>query len=68
MAMINDKQSLILCGVMTAGLFVGGILDVLENFIVLTVLTLVFSTIIINSFFLKKNPEENEEEEQNHSI
>lgn len=68
MAMINDKQSLILCGVMTAGLFVGGILDVLENFIVLTVLTLVFSTIIINSFFLKKNPQGNEEEEQNHSI
>lgn len=58
MAMINDKQSLILCGVMAAGLFVGGILDILENFVVLTILTLVFSAIIINLFFLKRDSEE----------
>ena len=61
MSMINDKQSLILCGVMAAGLFVGGILDILDHYIMLTILTLVFSVIVINSFFLKKNPNENEE-------
>jgi len=61
MSMINDKQSLILCGVMAAGLFVGGILDILDHYIMLTILTLVFSIIVINSFFLKRNPNENEE-------
>ncbi len=61
--MISDKQSLVLCGVMAAGLFVGGILEILDNFIVLTILTLVFSTIIINLFFLKRNPEEEKENE-----
>lgn len=61
--MISDKQSLILCGIMAAGLFIGGILEILDNFVVLTILTLVFSTIIINLFFLKRNPEEDEKEE-----
>tara|TARA_R110002049_G_scaffold193915_6_gene362789 strand:- start:82 stop:261 length:180 start_codon:yes stop_codon:yes gene_type:complete len=59
--MINDKQSLILCGIMAGGLFVGGMLDILGNFVVLTILTLVFSTIVINLFFPKKNSEEEKE-------
>ena len=49
---------------MAAGLFVGGILEILDNFIVLTILTLVFSTIIINLFFIKRNPEEEKEKEE----
>ena len=61
MTMINDKQSLILCGIMAGGLFVGGMLDILGNFVVLTILTLVFSTIVINLFFPKKNSEEEKE-------
>lgn len=62
MTMINDKQSLILCGAMAAGLFVGGILEILDNFIVLTLLTLVFATIIINLFFLKRDPKKDKED------
>jgi hypothetical protein len=58
MAFLNDKQSLILCGVMTVGIFVGGILEILGNFVVLTILTLIFFAIIINLFFFKTNSEE----------
>jgi hypothetical protein len=32
--MINDKQSLMLCGLLAAGLFISGILDILKNFVV----------------------------------
>lgn len=63
--MINDQQSLILCGVMAAGIFIGGILDILNNFVILTILTLVFVTILVNLFFLRKNPEK--EEKQNNT-
>lgn len=56
--MITDEQSITLCGLMIIGIFVGGILDVLDNFIVLTILTLIFSTIIINLFFIKKKSED----------
>lgn len=65
MSILNDKQSLLLCGVMAAGIFIGGMLDILNNFIVLTILTLVFLAIIINLLFLKKDSEK--EEEQNDS-
>lgn len=60
---INDKQSLTLCGVMVAGIFVGGILDILDHYVMLTILTLVFLTIVINLFLLKRNSEG--EEKQN---
>ena len=58
MAFLNDKQSLMLCGVMTAGIFIGGILDILSNFVVLTILTLIFFSIIINLLLSKKNFDE----------
>lgn len=61
--MINDKQSLILCGVMAAGIFVGGMLDILDHYVMLTFLTLVFLTIVINLFLLQRNSED--EEKQN---
>ncbi len=60
--MINDKQSLILCGVMAGGIFVGGILDILDHYVVLTILTLVFLTIVINLFLLKRDPEEKQKQ------
>lgn len=62
MTILNNQQSLILCGVMAAGIFIGGILDILNNFIVLTILTLVFLTIILNLIFAKKH---SKEEKQN---
>jgi hypothetical protein len=51
--MLTDKQSLILTGLMVGGILIFGVLDILQNFIVLTVLTILFLTIILNMFFLK---------------
>jgi len=61
--MLNDKQSLVLTGLMAAGIFVFGILDILENFVVLTLLTIVFFTIVINIFYSKFNREETTQEQ-----
>lgn len=62
--MLNNKQSLILTGIMAGGIFIFGILDILENFIVLTVLTIIFLIIILNIFYLKSKTKE-EIQEQN---
>ncbi|WNH07848.1 hypothetical protein [Thalassobellus suaedae] len=62
MTILNDKQSLFLCGVMAGGIFVSGILEILTNFVVLTILTLVFFTIIINLFLTKENSKEEEKD------
>ncbi len=51
--MLSDRQSLILTGFMVAGIFIFGILDLLQNFVVLTVLTILFFTIIINILYSK---------------
>lgn len=51
--MLSNKQSIALTGFMVFGIFVFGILDILDHFIVLTVLTLVFFSIIINLFYVK---------------
>lgn len=56
--MLNDKQSLLLCGLMAGGIFIAGILDILKNFIVLTLLTIIFITIVANLFYSKLNPKE----------
>ena len=49
--MLSDTQSMILTGVLVAGIFVFGVLDILDNFIVLTILTLVFFAIVINLLY-----------------
>lgn len=48
--MLNDRQSLILCGFLAGGIFVSGILDVLDNYIIKTVLTIIFLVILTNVF------------------
>ncbi|MEP3838455.1 MAG: hypothetical protein ABJM36_12445 [Algibacter sp.] len=58
--MINDKQALILSGVMIGGIFVFGILKILDNFVVLTVLTIIFFTIIL-SILSKKSKQNNQD-------
>ena len=63
--MLNNKQSLILTGVMASGIFVFGILDILNNFVILTILTLIFFAIIINLFYSGSKPEQNDEEQNN---
>lgn len=52
--MLTDKQTLILSGIMAGGIFVAGILEILNNFIVLTVLTLVFLAVVFNIFYANK--------------
>ena len=46
--MLTDKQSLILCGILATVIFVSGVLNILNNFIVLTVITIIFLTIVGN--------------------
>ncbi|PKQ46320.1 hypothetical protein [Confluentibacter flavum] len=60
--MLTDKQSLLLCGLMAMGIFVAGILSILGNFVVLTLLTIIFLAIVINLFFWKHPKEESDEE------
>ena len=52
--MLTDRQSLILCGLMAVGIFVGGLLNILDNFLMLTILTIIFSAILINLFLQKR--------------
>ena len=61
--MLNDKQSLLLCGLVAGGIFIAGILDILTNFIILTILTLLFLTVIANLLYLKLNLKEEAEKE-----
>jgi preprotein translocase subunit SecG len=61
--MLNDKQTLLLSGIMVSGIFIFGILNILENFVVLTVLTIVFFTILINMFYLKSKSKEDTQEQ-----
>jgi uncharacterized membrane protein len=62
--MLTDKQSLILTGLMIGGIFIFGVIDLLQNFVVLTALTIVFFTIILNMFYWKSKEKE-EVQEQN---
>ena len=60
--MLNDKQSLILCGILAVGFFVSGLLEFLDNYIVKTVLTLIFLVILTNAFIVynkRKKEEQN---------
>jgi len=53
--MLNDTQSLVLTGLMAGSIFVFGLLHLLENFMILTALTVVFFVIILNIFYHKFN-------------
>ncbi|APY11775.1 hypothetical protein BWZ22_11245 [Seonamhaeicola sp. S2-3] len=63
--MLTDKQSLLFCGLWVGGMFVSGMLDILDNFLVLTILTIIFLAIIINLITVKsfKVKEEEKSEE-----
>ncbi len=54
--MLSNTQSIILTGLLAGGLFIFGILDILENFIVLTLMSLVFITVIANLFYVHFGP------------
>ncbi|MFB9057921.1 hypothetical protein ACFFU9_14335 [Mariniflexile ostreae] len=55
--MLNDTQSLILCGCIIACIFITGILGVLDNFIVLTVLSIMLITFVLNIYMVTKSSE-----------
>lgn len=61
--MLNDKQSLLLTGLTAGGIFVFGVLDILDNFLVLTVLTLIFFAIVINIFYANNLARKQEEQD-----
>jgi len=61
--MLTDKQSLILTGLMIGGIFIFGVIDLLQNFIVLTVLTIIFFTIVLNMLYLKSKEKEKVQEQ-----
>ena len=62
--MLNNKQTLILCGILAVGIFVSGLLEILDNFIAKTIITIIFLIIIINIIVVKSTSEETDETEE----
>ena len=60
--MLNDRQSLTLCGFVAIGFFVSGILNVLDNYFVKTILTIIFLVVVVNLFLV--NTKSNKEEQK----
>ena len=54
--MLSDKQSLILCGILGVGIFISGLLNILNHAVVLVVLILVFIAIIANIIITHSTP------------
>jgi hypothetical protein len=59
--MLTDRQSLFLCGVLGIGIFVSGVLDILDNFITKTVLTILFIVIVTNLIVTNSRKKEEKE-------
>ena len=48
--MLSDKQSLILCAIVAFGFSISGIISILDNYVIVAVLLLLFLLIIVNLF------------------
>jgi len=59
--MLTDRQSLFLCGVLGIGIFVSGVLNILDNFITKTVLTILFIVIVTNLIVTNSRKKEEKE-------
>jgi hypothetical protein len=59
--MLTDRQSLILCGLLGLGIFVSGVLEILDNFITKTVLSILFLVIIANLIISNSRKKEEKE-------
>ena len=59
--MLTDKQSLFLCGLLGIGIFISGVLEILDNFITKTVLTILFIVIITNLIVTNSRKKEEKE-------
>ena len=63
--MITDKQSFILCAFITFGFSLSGMIQILDNFVIIAVLSLGFILVVVNLFLKKDNffQEDNPENE-----
>lgn len=50
--MLSNNQSLILCALMVCVIFISGILAILDNYIVKTILTIIFILIMSNMVYV----------------
>jgi hypothetical protein len=57
--MLTDKQSLILCAIVVFGFSISGIIGILDNFVIIAFLIILFLLIVAN-LFTQKPIEENE--------
>jgi len=55
---MNNKITLISTGVFTLFFFVSGLLDILDNFIVKTILFVIFFGIVVNIIIVKSKDED----------
>lgn len=51
--MFTDKQSLILCAIVAFGFSISGITGLLDNYVIVAVLILLFLLIVVNLFLQK---------------
>jgi len=56
--MLTDRQSLILSSAVVIGFSVAGLLNILNNFVIIAILCLAFLAVVINLFFFKHAPDE----------
>lgn len=64
--MLNDRQSLLLCGFLIGIYFVSGVLDILDNYAIKTLLAIVFLVVVANLVYVNsKTHKRNESDENN---
>lgn len=56
--MLSDRQSIILCGVFIGIFFICGILELLDNYAIKTVLAIIFIAILVNFIYTVKSKKE----------
>ncbi len=63
MMMLSDKQSLILCCFVVLGFVLAGILNILDNFVIIALLCLAFIIVVLN-LIIHANKEELSDEDK----
>lgn len=52
--MLTDKQSLIICAVVVLGFSTSGIIGILDNYVIVAVLLVLFLLVVVNLFTNRK--------------
>ncbi|GAA4291405.1 hypothetical protein [Aestuariibaculum suncheonense] len=63
--MLNDKQSLLLCGVLIGIYFVSGVLDILDNYAIKTILALIFFAVVGNLVYVNSKTHKQKDSHDN---